>query len=183
MRGIVFLKGNLHADLPVVHVQPPKKGDMFHSSNPTLFGRPRGVLSESEAIWRTIAGLRRVSEALHAPAFKGVIEARRLLANLSANLSTYFDPKEARGYFGTIVAECPGLAERVTAVGKARAVFQHSVTSVRRLAFRTADNAELGRRIDRVVDGFETQEHLETALLQSFFLGVTDGAETPGAAF
>jgi len=33
-----------------------------------------------------------------------------------------------------------------------------------------------------VVDGFERQEHLETALLQAFFLGVTDVAASSGAA-
>jgi len=144
---------------------------MFHSSNPTLFGRPNGVLAETEALWRTLAGLRRVSGALLGSASQATIEARRLLATFSTNLSTYFDTAESRGYFGTIVAECPDLEDRVTAIGQAREDLQTSVTSVRRLAFRTEDSAELGRRIGGVVEGFEKHEHSESELLRRFFLG------------
>ena len=143
---------------------------MFHSSNPTLFGRTDGVLGESEVLWRTIGGLRRVSHELTEDLDHATIEARRLLASLSTSLSTYFDATEANGYFATIVAECPSLGERVRALCEARARLRLSVTSVRRLAFRTTDAAELGLRIDGVLEGFEAHERSECELLQRFFL-------------
>ncbi len=143
---------------------------MFQSSNPTLFGRTDGVLGESEILWRTIGGLRRVSHELSENVDDANIEARRLLATLSTSLSTYFDVTEANGYFATIVADCPALVERVRALCEARERLQLSVTSARRLAFRTTDAAELGHRIDGVLDGFEAQERSECDLLQRFFL-------------
>ena len=143
---------------------------MFRSSNPTLFGRPDGVLHETEALRSTMAGLRRVANSLLGDA-QATVEARRLLATLSSNLSVYFDVKEATSYFGTMVAECPDLEDRITALGQAREDLQSSVTSVRRLAFRSADTGELGRRIGGVLDGFEEHERSESDLLQTFFLG------------
>ncbi|HEX3596787.1 MAG TPA: hypothetical protein VHU80_16875 [Polyangiaceae bacterium] len=143
---------------------------MFHSPNPTLFGRPDGVLTETEALWRTVAGLRGVAAALAGSASQVTIEARRLLANFSTNLAAYFNVKEAGGYFGAIVAERPDLEKRVTALTRGRAELKDSVTSVRRLSFRTADRMELGRRIGGVVEGFEKHEQSENELLQTFFL-------------
>lgn len=146
---------------------------MFHSANPTLFGRTDGVLGESEAIWRTIAGLRRVSHELSENVAPATIEARRLLAALSTSLSSYFDATEANGYFATILTACPGLVERVRVLCEGRERLQLSVTSVRRLAFRTRDATELGLRIDGVLEGFEEHERSECHLLQRYFLAGT----------
>jgi hypothetical protein len=143
---------------------------MFHSSNPTLFGRTEGVLGETEDLRRTIGGLRRISRELSENVDHANIEARRLLAALSTSLSTYFDATEANGYFATIVADCPGLGDCVRGLCEARGRLQLSVTSVRRLAFRTTDTAELGLRIDGVLEGFEEHERSECELLQRFFL-------------
>jgi len=143
---------------------------MFHSANPTLFGRTDGVLGESEVLWRTIGGLRRVSHQLSANEGPATIEARRLLAALSTSLSSYFDATEANGYFATILAECPGFVEGVRTLCEARERLQLSVTSVRRLAFRTTDAAELGLRIHGVLEGLEEHERSECELLQRFFL-------------
>jgi hypothetical protein len=151
---------------------------MFHSSNPTLFGRPDGVLGQSEMLWRTIGGLRRVSHELSENMGQATIEARRLLAALSTSLSTYFDASEANGYFAAITAECPSLVEPVRALSEARERLQLSVTSVRRLAFRSTDAPELGLRIDGVLDGFEAHERSECELLQRFFLA--GGKQTDG---
>ena len=143
---------------------------MFHSSNPTLFGRTEGVIGESAVLWRTIGGLRRISHELSENVDDANIEARRLLATLSTSLSTYFDTTEAQGYFATIVADCPGLLQLVGTLSDARERLKLSVTSARRLAFRTTDAAELGQQIDLVLDGFEEHEHSERDLLQRFFL-------------
>ncbi|HEX4337823.1 MAG TPA: hypothetical protein VH062_18060 [Polyangiaceae bacterium] len=144
---------------------------MFHSSNPTLFGRPEGVLAETEALHSTLAGLRRVSNSLIGNVAQARIEARRLLATFSSVLARYFNGAESGAYFGAILAEYPHLAKRVSALGSSRADLQGSVTSVRRLAFRDADTAELGRRIDGVIDVFEEHERSEAALLRDFFGG------------
>ena len=143
---------------------------MFHSANPSLFGRTEGVLGASEALRRTIGGLRRVSHELAGDAGPATIEARRLLAALSTSLSSCFDATEANGYFAAILAACPSLAERVRALCKDRARLQLSVTAVRRLAFRTTDAAALGLRIGGVLEGFEEHERSECELLQQFFL-------------
>lgn len=143
---------------------------MFHSANPTLFGRTDGVVGESETIWRTVAGLRRVSHELSELGGPATIEARRLLAALSTSLSSYFDTTESNGYFATILAACPGLVERVQSLCEERERLQLSVTSVRRLAFKTTDAAELGLGIDGVLEGFEEHERSECDLLQRFFL-------------
>jgi hypothetical protein len=145
------------------------KSRMFHASTPTLFGRTQGVLAETEALHSTLAGLRRTSDALLSDGAPPVLLARRLLATLSASLMVYFDADEAQGYFSAIVAECPDLEDRVMALDRDRDDFRHCVTSVRRLAFRSADTDELGRRIRRVVDRFEEHERSESDLLQTFF--------------
>jgi len=151
---------------------------MFHSSTPTLFGRTDGVHTESQVLWHTIGGLRRISHELSENVDHANIEARRLLATLSTSLSTYFDATEANGYFATIMADCPSLVERVRSLCEARELLQVSVTSVRRLAFRTTDAAELGHRIDGVLDGLEAHERSECELLQRFFLA--GGKQTSG---
>jgi hypothetical protein len=148
---------------------------LFHSSTPTLFGRPNGVRTETEALGRTLSRLRGVSESLLSVSH-GTIEARRLLAAFSASLTGYFNVEEARGYFGAIVSERPDLEERVTALSQAREDLKSSVVSVRRLAFLTADGSELARRIDRVVDGFEDHERSEIDLLRSYFVGAEEQA-------
>ena len=149
---------------------------MFHSANPTLFGRTEGVLGESEALWRTIGGLRRVSRELSENRGPATIEARRLLAALSTSLSNYFDAREANGYFATILAACPGFVERVSALCEDRERLQLSVTSARRLAFRTTDAPELGLRIGCLLECVEEHERGECELLQRFFLA--DGKQT-----
>jgi hypothetical protein len=47
---------------------------MFHSSNPTLFGRTGGVLGESEVLSRTVGGLRRVYVAQLGLSIDGVLD-------------------------------------------------------------------------------------------------------------
>lgn len=142
---------------------------MFHESNPTLFGRPHGVLAQTEALQSTLAELRRTSGALVSDDTRAMLPARRHLASLSACLTVYFDAEEARGYFATIVEECPDLERRAIALDQGRQDLRHRVTSVRRLAFRSTDTAELGRQVEGVVEKLEKQERSERDLLEMFF--------------
>lgn len=143
---------------------------MFHSSHPTQFGRPEGVHSGTEALRSTIAGLRRVSISLMKYIPAATIEARRLLLEFSARLSTYFDAEEASGYFGMIRAEFPVLERKVAVLVQAHRDFLEAVTSLRRLAREGMESDDLARRIGRVVDDFEQHEHAENDLLDDFFL-------------
>lgn len=142
---------------------------MFHESNPTLFGRPYGVLAQTEALQSTLAELRHTSCALVSDDPRAMLPARRQLASLSACLTVYFDAKEARGYFATIVEECPDLEGRAIALDEGRQDLRHRVTSVRRLAFRSTDTAELGRGIDGIIEKLEKHERSERDLLEAFF--------------
>lgn len=142
---------------------------MFHESNPTLFGRTDGVLAQTEALHSTLAELRYTSNALVSDDSQATIRARRQLATLSASLAVYFDAEEARGYFATIVEECPDLEGRAITLDLARQDLRHRVTFVRRLAFRDTDTAELGRRIDGIVERFERHERSERDFLETFF--------------
>lgn len=143
---------------------------MFHSSHPTLFGRPAGVHSETEALRSTIAGLRRVSASLLSYSPQATIEARSLLSDFSARLSTYFDAEEASGYFGMIAAQYPGLEPQVVVLEQEHVDFREAVSSLRRLARDGTETADLSRRIGVVIDNFEQHEHAENDLLDDFFL-------------
>jgi hypothetical protein len=143
---------------------------MFHSSHPTLFGRPAGVHSETEALRSTIAGLRRVSAFPLSYTPQATIETQSLLSDFSAALSTYFDAEEASGYFGMMTAEYPGLERQVVVLQQAHVDFRDAVASLRQLARDGTETADLARRIGIVIDDFEQHEHAESDLLDDFFL-------------
>jgi hypothetical protein len=143
---------------------------MFHSSHPSLFGRPDAVVTESESLRSTIFALRSISGSLLRFTPRAVSEARNLLSDFSARLSTYFDAEEAGGYFGTIRTNCPELKHKVVALEQAHTDLRDAVASLRRLARDGTDAIDLGRRIALVIDDFEAHEHAENSLLQEFVL-------------
>lgn len=143
---------------------------MFHSQNPTLFGRPELVVAETETLRSTIGRLRHLSHLLRSEGSCSAFEARSLLSDFSAQLSGYFGAEEDHGYFGTITVEHPSLGPQVVALEHAHDELRDSVASLRRFARDEGESIELGRRIDHVIDGFEQHEHEENDLLQEFFL-------------
>lgn len=143
---------------------------MFHSSHPGLFGRPETVVMDSQSLRSTIVGLRRISGSLLSYAPQAMAEARNLLSDFSARLSTYFDAEEAGGYFDTIGTDCPELQHKVVTLEHAHTELRDAVASLRRLARDANESADLGRRIGLVIDDFEAHEHAENGLLQEFFL-------------
>lgn len=145
------------------------RSKMFHSSNPTLFGRPSGVLAQAESLRTTIVALRSLSSALIDEKPEGRGEARRLLSDFSATLSMYFDVAEGSRYFRAAVADCPMLEAEVARLGRGHDSLRDSVASLRRLAHDGTATAELGRGIVRVIDEFEQRETAENALLQQVF--------------
>lgn len=145
---------------------------MFHSNNPTLFGRPERIVAGAEALRSTILGLRRVSLSLLGAVPPSALEARGLLSDFSAQLSVYFGAEEHSdsGYYGTIGAGYPEVEGKVDGIERSHDELRDSVASIRRFARDGGEARELGHRIDGVVDGFERQEHEENELLQEFFL-------------
>jgi len=144
---------------------------MFHSSNPSLFGRPAGVIAEAEALQSTIVELRRLSRSLIEEHPPGGDRARLLLADFSAQLATYFDAEEAGGYFRTIVTDRPDLGQRVHLLEQAHEDLRENVASLRRLAHDGSETVELGMGIEDVIASFEDHEAAEIGLLHEFLVG------------
>lgn len=142
---------------------------MFHSSNPTLFGRPMSVLAESRALRSTVSELRSVCLSLMGRTPRAFVDADRALTDFSGRLSSYFDAKESSAHFRTIVEECPSLGERASSVVQNHESLKQSVSWVLGLTAR-ANATRLARHIGTVLDKFERHEDAESELLQDFFL-------------
>lgn len=143
---------------------------MFHSAQPSLFGRPNAVVMESELLRSTISRLRRLSTSRFKDARHAMTETRTLLSEFSARISSYFDAEESGGYYGTISMDCPGLVPKVAELEQAHTHLRHAVASLRRLIRDGTVVADVGRRIGLVMDDFEALEHAEKDLIQEFFL-------------
>ncbi len=143
---------------------------MFHSNNPTLFGRPSGIATGAVALRSTIVRLRALSRSLASGVPHQAAEARELLSDFAAQLSVYFDAEETGSYYGTILAGRSGPEGKAAGLERGHDVLRDLVASVRRFARDGGESRELGRRIALVVDDFERQEHEENDLLQEFFL-------------
>ncbi len=148
---------------------------MFHSSNPSLFGRPTSVRSESRALRSTVSELRSVCVSLLGRGPRAFVDADRALADFAGRLSTYFDAGQAAPYFKTIVEECPSLGARATSIERDHQHLKQSVDWVRGLTNR-ANPTRLARHIGTVLDRFEEHEDAEKALLQDFFLRAGEAA-------
>lgn len=157
-------------DFPTEAFRLSQASSMFHATNPTLFGRPEGVLSETEALQSTLVQLRSVAAALTARAPRAPLVARRLLATFAANLRMYFALEDATRYFGAMESHYPFLGPQVAATARTRKRLRDSVTALRRLARLNPDLPDLGPRIITVVKAFERQEQAENELLQEYFL-------------
>jgi hypothetical protein len=142
---------------------------MFHSSNPSFFGRPTGVSSESLALRSTVSELRGVCLSLLRRGPRAFVDADRALADFAGRLSSYFDAGQGAPYFKTIVEVCPSLGARATSIEQDHEALMQSVDWVRGLTAR-ANATRLARHIGGVLDRFEEHERAETALLQDFFL-------------
>ena len=142
---------------------------MFHSTNPSLFGRPASVLSESRGLRLSVLELRRVCVSLMGRTPRAFVEADTGLSDLFTRLSVYFDIAENDANFQAIAQECPSLRDRASAVGREREDLKQSVSSLRDLAWH-ANATRLARHIGSVLDRLEHHENAETELLRDFFL-------------
>ncbi len=142
---------------------------MFHSANPTLFGRQAIVRSEYRGLRLSVLELRRICVSLMGRTPRAFVEADGALSDLSSRLSVYFDAVENHTYFETIGQECPSLQGRAGAVWKEHEDLKQSVSSLRDLAWH-ANATRLARHIGSVLDRLEQHENAETELLQDFFL-------------
>jgi hypothetical protein len=150
---------------------------MFHSSNPSLFGRPAGVLSEVQALRGTLSELRTVCISLSEKQPDAVQAATRMLSSLAEHLSIAFDSGSHTAYFKVMTDECPSLAEPITKLARSRARLRDSVAWVQGLADHvTQSNTPLlGRHIVHILDALVGHEQAENELLQQFFLRAGEG--------
>jgi hypothetical protein len=141
---------------------------VFHSTNPSFFGRPASVLSESRQLRLSVLELRRVCVSLMGRMPRAFVDADAGLSDLFRRLSVYFDIAENDAHFQAIAEECPSLRDRASAIGKEHEDLKHSVSSLRDLASR-ANATRLAKHIGSVLDRLEQHEIAETELLQDFF--------------
>jgi hypothetical protein len=141
---------------------------MFHSSNPSLFGRSMDVASQSHELRSTVSKLRSVCLSLlgrEPPAFAS---ARLGLSDLAGHMSVYFDTEKSAAHFKAIVEECPSLEAQARSVERNREDLKQSVAWLGGLVSH-ANATRLARHIGSLLDRFEKHEHTENELLQDFF--------------
>jgi hypothetical protein len=143
---------------------------MFHSSHPSLFGRPSGVMSGTRDLTFTVDTLRDLSMSLLSDSRAGP-DASGTLSDFAAQLSTYFDAEESGDYYATLGRADEAFRTRAGALQQTHDDLRVAVASLRHLAHSTvtSDTFDLGRRIGSVLDEFERHEEAEARLLQDFF--------------
>lgn len=145
---------------------------MFHSSNPSLFGRPHEVLAETQALSATLSELRRACDSLSGKDSNAIVATMRILSQLATHLSVCLDTRAHRGYFEAIAEECPSLEESITMLASGRDRLRDSVAWTQRLADHcTQANTPLfGRHVRHLIDTITGHEDAERELLRQFFL-------------
>lgn len=148
---------------------------MFHSLNPSLFGRAADIASESRELRGTVSKLRSVCMSLLGREPRALAEARLSLSDLGRHLSAYFDANTSAGHFRAIVDECPSLEARAGSVERDRGDLKLSVIWLGDLV-KHANATRIARHIGSLLDRFETHEQAERELLQDFFRSLGERA-------
>jgi hypothetical protein len=146
---------------------------MFHSSNPTLFGRPPGVLADADALASAVSTLREVGISLQGGGISArALSASHALTRISDHLSAYLDAEEGSGYLNAIGAQSALFRFRVNALETAHRELRDAVSSAEQWAavLSDSDAPEFGRRIANIVDQLEQHDEAERDLFQDFFL-------------
>src|SRR5690349_18058598 len=130
---------------------------MFHDANPTLFGRPASVLSQTRALHLTLSDLRAASSCLSHNLPDAFFAARRLLSDFSRALPGYFEVTESEGYFDAIARECPSLERRarVLELAHERLKASFAAASIPAPGREKVCTLALSARIDGLLDDFE----------------------------
>jgi len=144
---------------------------MFHTTNPTLFGRPQGVLSRRRALQSTLSDLRTANSCLSSNLPDAFFATLRLMSDFSSQLSGYFEVTESEGHFNAIARECPSLERRARVLEQAHDRLKESfATAISPAAGREkVCTLALSARIDGLLDDFEQHEQAEGELLRDFF--------------
>jgi hypothetical protein len=151
---------------------------MFHSSNPSLFGRPASVLCGANALQSTVFELRGACASLSSNAPHAFLSTFRLLSDFAGQLSGYFEATGSADHFDAISEECPNLGPRARVVQQGHEELRVSVAAAKSLGRGPDTICTLGfsRHVGRLLDDFEEHEHAERRLLQDFFLSAGDAA-------
>ncbi len=144
---------------------------MFHSKNPSLFGRPSGAIAVVRELMSSADALRDFSVSLIADDSGAAPGAGRMLSQFEGQLCAYFDAEESSGYFDRLSETDETFRTRVDAFQRTRDGLRLDVACLGHLLRSTvaADTCDLGHRIGGVIDEFDRHEDAETELLQDFF--------------
>lgn len=96
-------------------------------------------------------------------------ELTDLVCEFCARLSRHFATEEAYGYFGTLVADCPSLKDRVTELVLEHDSMREMLDELRALAEDPKSVRVLARRVSSLLDMLQAHERVESLLLQEFF--------------
>ena len=146
---------------------------MFHSSNPSLFGRPDSVLSRSQVLHSIATDLRRACASLKTNSLPNSFStAVRLLSDFSKELSGYFDEGSSAAHFDAIAIECPSLEPRARVLANGQDDLRESFTAAKKLGGSDEKICTLGfsLHIGDLLDDFDEHESEERQLLQDYFL-------------
>ena len=148
---------------------------MFHSSNPSLFGRPDSVLRGSRSIEYTVSELRGACTLLSSNVPHAFSATLHLLTYFSRQLSSYFDGAESSNHFDAIATGCPSLARRARVVERDHEALRKSFAAVEKVGgLEKVCTLGLARHVTNLLDLFEEHEDAERLLLQDFFVRVGD---------
>jgi hypothetical protein len=136
---------------------------------PDLFGRATTVWGEHAALRATLSRLRRFSVVTGDERPEDDAELRDLLARFSEQLLEHFAAEEHEEYFGTLIADCPRLADPIARLRTEHREMMGAIVLLKSLV-SSGDRLEFASRLGNLLDQFLAHERAENLLLQEFFL-------------
>jgi Hemerythrin HHE cation binding domain len=137
---------------------------------PSLFGRATAVYGEHARLLRTAKRLQRACVELAEASDDARDETIRLLAEFELRLVDHFEREEADGYFGTLGADRPDLAPRITQLQSDHARIKRALSGARQLLSARDRRTDAAESLASTLRALSTHEREESALM-SLFLG------------
>lgn len=139
-------------------------------SMPSLFGRFTAIWKEHEHLGTTLRELKALCAALEDG--QGVpqsLEPAGLFVALEVDLKQHFTAEESDDYFGTVMAEDPGLELEIAALKSEHATMLNAVDMLVHLAADPGRWAHLPGPTRLLITQLERHEGSESKLLRRFF--------------
>jgi hypothetical protein len=140
-------------------------------SMPSLFGRFTAILKDHDHLGTTLRELKALCFALEDGrlSFSPDLQPGQLLKALKTDLEQHFGAEESDDYFGTVVAEAPGLEPAIAALKSEHATMLGAVEVLVQLAADPARWSHLPGPTRLLVMQLERHEGSESKLLRNLF--------------